>query len=177
MGVIFVAGVYGVGKSTLCKALSQILKLPFYSASDLISKVNREKYGTNKAVKDKFYNQEILINEINKKLNKYPTILLAGHFCIFDKDNSVDILPKNVFKEMQIEQILLLETDVDRIIYNLKKRDGKQYTSTQILRLIKEEKIMAERVAKENECLLHIHKMEFNENDLDMCVSILNGII
>ena len=152
MGVIFVAGAYGVGKTTLCKALSEVLDLPFYSASDLISKVNKEEYGTNKAVKNKFYNQEILINEINKKLNKYPTILVAGHFCIFNKDNSVDILPKKVFKKMQIEQILLLETNVDRIIYNLKKRDEKNYTNNQILSLIKKERIMAEQVAQENEC-------------------------
>ena len=43
MGVIFVAGSYGVGKSTLCEKLSYRMDLPFYSASDLISEVNGEK--------------------------------------------------------------------------------------------------------------------------------------
>lgn len=153
MGTIFVAGVYGVGKSTLCKALSLILNVPAYSAGDLISQVNGEKYGVNKAVKNKFYNQEILVNEINKRLEEYPTILVAGHFCIFDKKNRIDKLPKNVFRKMQIEQILLLEADKDRIIYNLNKRDGKKYSHEQIASLLNKERIMAEQVAKENGCL------------------------
>ena len=40
MGTIFIAGSYGVGKSTLCKALSNVLDVPAYSAGDLISNVN-----------------------------------------------------------------------------------------------------------------------------------------
>jgi len=40
MGTIFVAGIYGVGKSTLCANLSKELKIPTYSAGDLISSVN-----------------------------------------------------------------------------------------------------------------------------------------
>lgn len=37
MGTIFVAGTYGVGKSTLCNKLSTALKIPDFSAGDLIS--------------------------------------------------------------------------------------------------------------------------------------------
>lgn len=59
MGTIFVAGSYGVGKSTLCNALSNTLTIPAYSASDLISNVNGEQYGANKAVKNKDANQDI----------------------------------------------------------------------------------------------------------------------
>ena len=45
MGTIFVAGTYGVGKSTLCNKLSTALKIPDFSAGDLISAVNGETYG------------------------------------------------------------------------------------------------------------------------------------
>ena len=34
MGTIFVAGTYGVGKSTLCNKLSTALKIPDFSAGD-----------------------------------------------------------------------------------------------------------------------------------------------
>ena len=71
-GVIFVAGVYGVGKSTLCEKLSKELSIPFYSASDLISKVNGESYGTNKVVKDKSQNQDILADVIHQISLKHP---------------------------------------------------------------------------------------------------------
>lgn len=59
--IIFVAGVYGVGKTTLCEALSKKDEIHTYSSSDLISKNNNEKYGDNKYVKDSNKNQEILI--------------------------------------------------------------------------------------------------------------------
>ena len=48
MSVIFVAGIYGVGKSTLCEKLSQRMSIPSYSAGDLISRVNGERYGATK---------------------------------------------------------------------------------------------------------------------------------
>ncbi len=47
MGVLFLAGIYGVGKSTLGETLSQRQGIPFYSAGDLISQVNAEIYGAN----------------------------------------------------------------------------------------------------------------------------------
>ena len=65
-GVIFVAGVYGVGKSTLCEKLSKELSIPFYSSGDLISKVNGELYGANKVVKDKSKNQNIISEPVEE---------------------------------------------------------------------------------------------------------------
>mgnify|MGYP003308010611 CR=1 FL=1 len=47
-GIIFVAGTYGVGKSTLCDKLSERLNIPSYSSGDLISEINGETYGANK---------------------------------------------------------------------------------------------------------------------------------
>lgn len=43
---IFIAGVYGTGKSTLCSALSERLRIPAFSAGNLISEINGEQYGT-----------------------------------------------------------------------------------------------------------------------------------
>ena len=58
-GVVFIAGAYGVGKSTLFRKLSLTLRIPSFSAGDLISEVNGEIYGQNKVVKDKTENQNI----------------------------------------------------------------------------------------------------------------------
>lgn len=174
MGIIFVAGCYGVGKSTLCSALSKALAIPAYSAGDLISNVNGEQYGANKAVKDKEANQDILILEVEKKLEQYPTILLAGHFCIFDKLNCVEKLPHSVFKKMPIEQILLLEADPVRISTNLSIRDEKKYELRHIELLLKEERHAAEEISRKCSCRLHIHQMAFDESDLPKCCKILN---
>lgn len=125
MGTIFVAGSYGVGKSTLFNVLSKALDIPTFSAGDLIGNINGEQYGANKAVKNKDVNQDILGIEVKKKLEQYPTILLAGHFCLFDKSNCVEKLPNSIFEKISIEQILLLEADPVRISTNLSIRDKK----------------------------------------------------
>lgn len=103
-GLIFIAGVYGVGKSTLCEKISETLNIPFYSSGDLISCANGESYGTNKIVKDKKQNQNILIDAINQIRLDFPSILLAGHFCIFDKNAKVDILPEETFSQLNIKK-------------------------------------------------------------------------
>ena len=108
MGTIFVAGIYGVGKSTLCDSLAEVLDIPSYSAGDLISQVNGEIYGANKALQNKYSNQDILALAVDEKLKYSSTILLAGHFCIFDKHNHVDRLPCDIFQKLHIQQILVL---------------------------------------------------------------------
>lgn len=174
MGTIFVAGSYGVGKSTLCDALSKSLSIPAYSASDLISNVNNEQYGTNKFVNNKNTNQEILAIEVKKKLKQYPTILLSGHFCIFDKINYIERLPDSVFEKISLEQILLLEADSVRILKNLVIRDNKKYELRQIELLLKKERQSAEEISKLCNCRLHIHRMFFDGSDLRKCCELLS---
>lgn len=173
MGTIFVAGAYGVGKSTLCEGLADILGIPSYSAGDLISEVNGEIYGANKAVQDKFNNQDILALAVDSKLKHSSTILLAGHFCIFDKYNYVDRLPTDIFKKLHIQQILLLEADENRIIQNLNRRDGKRYTEQQVAALLMAERQAAEEIAGTNGYPLSIYKMRFDEKDVPFCLSLL----
>lgn len=175
MGTIFIAGSYGVGKSTLCSALSKALTIPAYSAGDLISNVNGEQYGANKAVKDKEANQGLLAMEIKKKLEQYPTILLAGHFCIFDKLNCVEELPHSVFEKISIERILLLEADPEQILANLSVRDKKKYENRQIERLIREERRVAEEISQKCNRNLHIHHMTFDASDLKKCCDLLSS--
>lgn len=77
---IFIAGVYGTGKSTMCSALSEILHIPAFSAGDLISAINGEQYGTNKAVSDKSNNQVLLAERVRQFTQENEKIILAGHF-------------------------------------------------------------------------------------------------
>lgn len=116
MGTIFVAGTYGVGKSTLCTKLAKLLEIPNFSAGDLISAVNGESYGANKVVGNKDVNQNILALQVKQLLKVNPKIILAGHFCIFDANGNVDYLPNSVFHDLEIEIILLLEAPISKIV-------------------------------------------------------------
>lgn len=126
-GIIFVAGIYGVGKSTLCERLSISIGIPCYSAGDLISAINGEIYGRNKTVVNKEKNQDILVTAVNERLQKDKTFILAGHFCIFDKSFNVERLPESVFSLMSISKVVLLESDVTKVCENLRYRDSRCY--------------------------------------------------
>lgn len=175
MGTIFVAGVYGVGKSTLCNNLSKKLGIPAYSAGDLISSVNGEQYGATKAVTDKILNQAILALQVQKLLDVTPRILLAGHFCIFDRNNNIDYLPKSIFSNLKIEKILLLKAPISTILKNLSLRDKKEYTQQQILSLYNAEGERAKEISHTLGCKLYLHNMAFDSTDILKCMSYLKG--
>jgi adenylate kinase len=171
----FVAGVYGVGKSTLCGKISSTLNIPNYSAGDLISNVNGEKYGVNKIVKDKLHNQDILSTSVQDILQSNENIILAGHFCIFDKTSAVDVLPESVFLNLSINKIILLEADINRILENLCARDNKIYFKESIALLQKAEKLQAENISQELKVPLYCHYMKFDDSDIIKTTDFLQG--
>ena len=176
-GIIFVAGTYGVGKSTLCDKLSKKLNIPSYSSGDLISEINGEIYGANKVVKDKTANQNILITAVNRKLSLNPVFMLAGHFCIFNKSGEVELLPEFVYKEMPISKLILLETEIDTIINNIRSRDNKLYSLDAIKSLILTERKQAEIISEQLNLPLHVHKMNFDQTDVEKISDIIQGSV
>lgn len=114
--ILFVAGVYGVGKTTLCDILSEKYLISSYSSSELISKCNHEEYGKNKYVTNSNRNQEILVNQVNKI--KDESFILNGHFCLKEKNNKVILLENEVFKKLNLSCILLLSASVEIIKEN-----------------------------------------------------------
>ena len=173
MGIIFVAGMYGVGKSTLCDKLSQRMNIPFYSAGDLISRVNGERYGANKAVADKNKNQNILVEEVDALLIHQPQIILAGHFCIFNAQNAIERLPEDVFHNLHIEKILLLQADIATVQANLHRRENKEYAPSDLIVLQETEREIAHSIAAQISCKLAVHDMTFSDTDVDICLSLL----
>lgn len=174
MSTIFIAGVYGTGKSTVCSALSKELCIPAFSAGDLISSINGEQYGANKTVSDKNNNQVLLSERVHQLSKEYGNIILAGHFCIFDSNDEVDILPESVFPTLNISQIILLESDVQTIVSNLRHRDRKSYSDKSVSLLIKKEHEQSERVAKRLNCPLSIYQMTFTDQDVKRIATLIN---
>lgn len=171
MGVYFLAGIYGVGKSTLGNELSRRMNMPFFSAGNLISEVNGEIYGANKVVADKNEDQNILAQRVKRLLEKYPKVLLAGHFCIVNSKGKVDSLPEYVFEELDIEKIILLEADTAQIADHLTNRDGKQYPVGLIEQMAATEREMAYSIAARLSCALVQHHMAYSGADAAVLIS------
>lgn len=175
-GVIFIAGVYGVGKSTLCERISQLTSLPFYSAGDLISEQVEETYGANKKVRNKERNQNVLIECINKKMIEEPTIMLAGHFCILGNDNKPVELPADVYEKMNLSSIILLEAPSCKIIKHLEKRDSKKYSRELIDDFIALERKRAMQISRTLNVPLKIYSMSFSNDDTEKVLDFMKEV-
>lgn len=175
LGIIFFAGIYGVGKSTLSSKISKTILLPEYSASELISMSNNEEYGKNKFVSDVKKNQVILAENSKKILQEKGDFLMSGHFCIFNSDYSINILPTTFFDETQIKTIILLIADIDRIIQNLNTRDSISYKKSDLTILQEEEIKQARKISELRKIPLHIYKMEFSDNDASNVIKLIYG--
>ncbi|WP_171495226.1 ATP-binding protein [Acinetobacter soli] len=121
--ITFVAGVHGVGKSTVCIKLVSMANLTHMSASDLIRR--RKELDKNKKVINLLDNQEILVQE----LMSYPLnnkLLLDGHFCLLDMNERVIKLPIELYRNMGISKILLLRSEAELIYKRVLIRDSRK---------------------------------------------------
>lgn len=173
--VFFIAGVYGVGKSSLCESLSVTLNIQCYSASDLISARSGEFYGTNKVVRNAEFNQNILLDSVANIMLVHKSILLTGHFCIFNKLMEVELLPEFVFETLPLRKIVLLEADDSIVLTHLKNRDNKQYLLEQISHLRESEKEQALKVANKFSVPLLVHKMVYSNDDMESVKDFISG--
>ena len=158
----------------MCSALAKMLHVPAFSAGDLISSINGERYGANKTVSDKYANQLLLIERVHQLIQKNERIILAGHFCIFNSYNEVDILPEFVYSQLSISRIILLEANIQTVISNLISRDGKNYTLESISKLIKKEREQCKRIAEQLSCPFNIYQMTFTEQDTQYVASLIS---
>jgi adenylate kinase len=172
----FFAGTYGVGKSTVCRTISQLTGIPEFSASAIISSINGELYGSNKVVNDKQRNQSVLAKGVEEILQKEKEIILSGHFCIFDKNDNVEYIPEQVYTQLHIDKIILLEADTEKVISHLSERDDKQYSTKSIYLLQKSERTRARLTAIAIGKPILIHKMRFDESDVQLIVEVINRL-
>lgn len=165
-GVIFVAGVYGVGKSYLCKKVADSTNIKYYSAGDLISEINGEQYGDNKKVSDVDDNQNILIRCIEEKI-KTQNIILAGHMCIFDRAGNISRIDLKQIEKMHIKCLILLRADISLVKNNLEKRDNIEYPFDIILNLMETEKEQFYKLSSMLNLKPNIINMTYSECDVE----------
>lgn len=148
--VIFIGGVHGVGKTTLCKDISSILNIEHYSSSELIAKLHKNNVRKDKIVEDVKINQNILIDAINEYIDKEEICLLDGHFCLINQNGLIEKIPEDTFKSIEILHIIVLVDDAKVISQRIQARDANSsYSSEFINNLQKCEINYAEYISKE----------------------------
>lgn len=144
---LFVGGVHGVGKTTICKVALAPLGFDCISASELIRR-HVTMHITDKRVRNVSRNQEVLISESNKEKIKTLLYGLDGHYCLLNKRGNVERLPVEVFERLGIDLFVLIDSAVEEVVEHLKARDGATWTRSKASALMRAERTHAKRVAK-----------------------------
>ncbi len=108
-GIIFVAGIHGVGKTTCCEKASVRTGLPFHTASEIIRSEKSSAIEQNtKSVADVKGNQELLLIGIQRKLDLGQfKFFLDGHFTIKNARQEIEVIPVKVFESICIKGIVV----------------------------------------------------------------------
>lgn len=146
--IVFVGGIHGVGKTTLCKKISNELALEHYSSSELISKLKAKNISKDKKVNDISGNQNILLQSVNKYLSEEKLYLLDGHFCLLDSYGCVTKIPFDTFKHLCLEAIIVLVDDESKISERLMGRDTRLYPISLVKQFQTDEIQYAKEVAE-----------------------------
>ncbi|MEO0771275.1 MAG: ATP-binding protein [Cyanobacteria bacterium J06649_4] len=139
--IIFVAGIHGVGKTTLCSGIASKFKVRHFSASSLIKNERKEEHFRNKQVEDVAGNQDHLVTAINKHFSTTDWYLLDGHFCLLNKNNEITQIPYSTFEGIQPSAIIVLTDKPETIYSRLASRDDVKYNLA-LLRSFQEQEIL-----------------------------------
>lgn len=123
--VIFIAGVHGVGKTTLCSGISDSQGFIHKSASQLIREAKASAIARNsKTVADISGNQQLLIDAVNKITQSGKTLLLDGHFALLNSARKPEALPTKVFADLGIDGVVIIHDNPTSIVARIQHRDG-----------------------------------------------------
>lgn len=123
--VVFVSGVHGSGKGTLCQSLNDLLGVKSYSASDLI-KNNSDYVEDSKLVDKAEKNQAALIRGLSSVKEK--KFLLDGHFCLLNNNMEIITIDYAVFDAMNLSLVIFVECEPEELRRRLLMRDNTKFS-------------------------------------------------
>ena len=159
-----ICGVHGVGKTVFAKKLCRKLLLEYYSASELIEKMAKDKISDYKKVQHISHNQKLLLEALSEI--KDTQYILDGHLCLLNTQNKIERISYSIFQAMNIESIYIVVDEPDKIRHTLKNRDKNIWTLGFIALFQQEEFAYANSLAKKMNIPL---KIIYNDKEVVEC--------
>tara|TARA_B110001452_G_C15235765_1_gene427846 strand:+ start:77 stop:604 length:528 start_codon:yes stop_codon:yes gene_type:complete len=161
--IIFIGGIHGVGKGTICKKISTSKNIIHLSASEVLKweKISAKK---NKLVKSLDMTQNRLIKGLDALIQNADTYLLDGHYCLLNFKSKTEKVSEKTF-EIIDPKVMAIAIENTEIIYERQKqRDGTKY-SLSLLNEMQEMEIDYAKFlsSKYNKHYVEIHKGNYNE--------------
>ena len=154
MGLAFVGGVHGVGKSTACVEVASAMGLRVHTASAVIrSERELPDSDQGKLVADVKANQQLLIRGVRKLLAEGPGLqILDGHFALRTLHESIECIGVDVFDQLCVQTFVCYQDDPAAILRRLRERDAGSSTVAEIAALqdaeIRHAKLVARRLSR-----------------------------
>lgn len=123
---IFLGGVHGVGKTTVCEQVFTPAGYRCVTASSLI-KAYGVRPDQNKRVQKVADNQVAPIEQLDFEKQHHDRLLLDGHYCLNNGQNQIEPIDIEVFGKIRPDTFVLLKDCPNKIAKRLKNRDGKKW--------------------------------------------------
>ena len=144
---VFLGGIHGVGKSTLCDSTFGPAGYHCVTASSLI-RLYKMHSDHGKLVDDIPDNQSALIKQLQTEKGARSHLLLDGHFCLLNREGVVEPIELEVFKEMSPSALVLVKCDPEVVATRLINRDDKDWSPEMLGNFQDKEEAHAERIAE-----------------------------
>ena len=154
--LIFIGGIHGVGKSTLCNKLACELKVPHFSASELITRAKTGLSTKSKSVANVAKNQDVLVTALDEFVDA-PSFILDGHFALFDVNKEVQLVPEETFASIAPIAMCVLTCDVKVVLDRIAARDGIQHDKSAYKALSDNELANAKSIAEKLNIPIFVH--------------------
>lgn len=158
--IVFIGGIHGVGKGTLCKSIASELGIIHLTASEVLKWSDFTTDSTDKHVADISATQDRLLLNLEKIVQPEQTYLLDGHFCLFNSEGNIEKIPDETFIGINPLKLILVTENPEIICSRLSQRDGKQYDICLLKQMQESEKEHALHISK----LLNIRICEIHSN-------------
>jgi predicted transcriptional regulator/adenylate kinase len=170
--IIFVGGVHGVGKTSMCKSVFGPAGYQCLTASALIASQGKDT-GKNKNVDHIEDNQNVLLQQLASAKVKYSRLLLDGHFTLINNQGNIEPIPAAVFDAIKPNKLFLIKGCPNEIASRIKKRDGEIWSEEFLSKFQAQEEKHAHYVSKRIGVPLRIIQ---NDIDLSMPVKLIKGM-
>lgn len=176
--MVFVGGIHGVGKSTICKRAFGPLGHQCVTASSLIVAHGR-KNNKEKRVDNISDNQAALIKQLRSAKQKYCRLVLDGHFTLINSNGKIEPVNPQVFKDMNPSQIVLIKGDTKEISRRLTTRDGYKWESSFLAKFQEKEEQHARYVSEKMQIPLQVFDNTISYSKLAKAVqrNVMNDAI
>lgn len=166
--LIFIGGIHGVGKGTICNKICEQTDFVHITASEILRWDEISK-PDNKKVENIQNTQDRLIAGLDKALKENENYLLDGHFCLFNSEGQVEKVPMETFEKIAPKLITIVTTKIDLIKKRLEKRDNKGYDFDLLETMQTSEKEYAQQISSK----LNVPFVEIKDGNYQSLIEIL----